>query len=111
MVGKQRYKTGDYSRNSFWLALLTWGEGWHNNHHYYPNTARQGFFWWEIDLTFYILKLMEVLGIVHDLKGVPAHIKNPSPSMESVVKEGVLKAQEAAMQPKRSAKISKETLV
>ncbi|MEM7109707.1 MAG: acyl-CoA desaturase [Bacteroidota bacterium] len=73
--GKQRYESGDESRNSLWLALLTLGEGWHNNHHYYQVAARQGFFWWEIDITFYGLKFMNWLGLIHDLKGVPNHIK------------------------------------
>ena len=52
LMGKQNYETGDQSRNSLILSLFTLGEGWHNNHHYYPATARQGFFWWELDVTF-----------------------------------------------------------
>lgn len=73
--GNQRYDSGDESKNSLWLALLTLGEGWHNNHHYYQVSARQGFFWWEIDITFYILKVFSWLGLIWDLKGVPDHIK------------------------------------
>ncbi len=73
--GRPRYKTGDESRNSIWLALLTMGEGWHNNHHYYMVSARQGFFWWEIDMTFYILKMMSWFGLVWDLKGVPDKVR------------------------------------
>jgi stearoyl-CoA desaturase (delta-9 desaturase) len=73
--GKQRYESDDESKNSLWLALLTMGEGWHNNHHYYQVSARQGFFWWEIDITFYILKFLSWLGLVWDLRGVPDHIK------------------------------------
>lgn len=72
--GRQRYETGDESRNSLWLALLTMGEGWHNNHHYYEVAARNGFFWWEIDPTYYGLKLFSWLGLIHDLKPVPKHI-------------------------------------
>ena len=72
--GKQRYKTGDESRNSLWLALLTLGEGWHNNHHYYEVAARNGFFWWEVDFTYYGLKLFNWMGLIWDLKGVPKHI-------------------------------------
>lgn len=72
--GKQRYKTGDESRNSLWLALLTMGEGWHNNHHYYEVAARNGFFWWEIDLTYYGLKAFSWMGLISDLKPVPKHI-------------------------------------
>lgn len=73
--GKQRYESGDESKNSLWLALLTLGEGWHNNHHYYEVSARQGFFWWEIDLTYYGLKVLSWLGLIWDLRGVPSHIK------------------------------------
>ena len=74
--GRRRYATRDQSRNNGWLALLTLGEGWHNNHHHFPGAARQGFFWWEIDLSFYVLKLMSWVGLVHDLKPVPAGIRN-----------------------------------
>jgi stearoyl-CoA desaturase (delta-9 desaturase) len=74
VFGSRRFETTDTSRNNFWLALITLGEGWHNNHHHYPNTARQGFYWWEIDLSFYGLKAMEKLGLVRDLKPVPARI-------------------------------------
>jgi len=72
--GRQRYLTGDDSRNSWWLALLTMGEGWHNNHHYYQAATRQGWRWWEIDITYYILRLLAVLGIVWDLKEPPAEV-------------------------------------
>ena len=48
VFGKQRYRTGDQSRNNWFLALITLGEGWHNNHHHYPSSARQGFYWWEV---------------------------------------------------------------
>ena len=74
--GRQRYETGEESKNSLWLALLTMGEGWHNNHHYYEVASRQGFFWWEIDITYYILKAMSWTGLIWELKGVPNHIKN-----------------------------------
>ena len=72
--GSRRFATDDDSRNNVWLALLTFGEGWHNNHHRYPASARQGFFWWEIDLTFYGLKLLQFLGVIWDLKPVPASV-------------------------------------
>ncbi len=72
--GSQRFQTNDDSRNNLWLALITFGEGWHNNHHFFPGTARQGFRWWEIDLTWYGLKLMSWLGLVRDLKPVPAWV-------------------------------------
>ncbi|AFJ01516.1 Fatty acid desaturase, Delta-9 fatty acid desaturase [Methylophaga frappieri] len=69
--GKKRYQTRDDSRNNFWLALLTLGEGWHNNHHHYPASARQGFYWWEVDFSFYLLKLMEKTGLIWDVKTIP----------------------------------------
>ncbi len=72
--GNRPFETEDDSRNNFWLALLTLGEGWHNNHHRYMGAARQGFHWWEIDPTYYGLKILSWLGIIWDLKPVPASI-------------------------------------
>jgi len=72
--GQRRFVTRDDSRNNFLLALLTFGEGWHNNHHRYAVSARQGFYWWEIDVTYYILRGLALLGLVWDLKPVPSHI-------------------------------------
>jgi stearoyl-CoA desaturase (delta-9 desaturase) len=74
VFGSRRFQTGDVSRNNFFLALVTLGEGWHNNHHHYPNSVRQGFYWWEIDISFYALKGLSVLGLVWDLKPVPERI-------------------------------------
>ncbi|MEB3287230.1 MAG: acyl-CoA desaturase [Vampirovibrionales bacterium] len=71
VFGSRRYETTDTSRNNFFLALLTFGEGWHNNHHKYQGAVRQGFYWWEIDISFYILNAMSWLGIVYDLHPVP----------------------------------------
>ncbi|NOQ72984.1 MAG: acyl-CoA desaturase [Crocinitomix sp.] len=76
MIGRKRYESNDESKNNLVLALITLGEGWHNNHHYYQSTVRQGFYWWEIDITFYILKFFSWFGIVWDLKPVPKHIKD-----------------------------------
>ena len=67
--GRRRYDTNDESRNLWWLALITAGEGWHNNHHRYPASERQGFFWWEFDLTHYGVVLLSWLGIVWDVRG------------------------------------------
>lgn len=72
--GTRRFATLDDSRNNVLLALLTFGEGWHNNHHRFPAAARQGFRWWEIDLTWYGLRLLELLGLIRDLKPVPARL-------------------------------------
>ncbi|WP_430460028.1 acyl-CoA desaturase [Thalassolituus sp. LLYu03] len=72
--GKKRFNTDDHSRNNAFLALLTLGEGWHNNHHRWAVSARQGFYWWEIDITYLILKMMSWVGIVRELNPVPAHV-------------------------------------
>lgn len=74
-IGRPRYKTDDHSKNSFWLALITMGEGWHNNHHYFQAAARQGFFWWELDMTYYIIKMLSWVGIVWDIRKVPKRVK------------------------------------
>ena len=76
--GNRAYETHDDSRNNWWLSLITLGEGWHNNHHRYPHATRQGFRWWEIDITYYCLKVLSWGGIIWDLKPVPP----------SVLKEG-----------------------
>jgi stearoyl-CoA desaturase (delta-9 desaturase) len=83
VFGNQRYETGDDSRNNLLLALITMGEGWHNNHHYFMNSTRQGFFWWEIDMTYYILKAMSWLGLVWDLKEPPARVY--APQVEKII--------------------------
>ena len=73
--GKKRYETKDTSRNNFLIAILTFGEGWHNNHHHYPGSARQGFYWWEIDLTYYVLKCLAMMGIIWDVRTVSENIR------------------------------------
>ncbi len=74
VFGNQRFQTGDDSRNSLLLALITLGEGWHNNHHRYMSATRQGIYWWEIDITYYILKALSWTGLIWDLKPVPKSI-------------------------------------
>jgi stearoyl-CoA desaturase (delta-9 desaturase) len=76
MIGSRRYDTPDTSRNNAVLALITLGEGWHNNHHHYAISARQGFYWWEIDITYYLLKMLSWLGIVWGLRGLPEGLRN-----------------------------------
>lgn len=71
VLGNQRYLTGDDSRNHWFLAFIAGGEGWHNNHHYYPGSARNGFFWYEWDPTYYLICLFEKLGIVWDVQRPP----------------------------------------
>jgi stearoyl-CoA desaturase (delta-9 desaturase) len=74
--GKRVYTTKDESRNNFYLALITLGEGWHNNHHFYPASVRQGFRWWQIDVTYYILWIMSKLNIIYDLRTYVPQEKN-----------------------------------
>jgi stearoyl-CoA desaturase (delta-9 desaturase) len=76
VFGKARYRASDDdSKNNWLLALITLGEGWHNNHHFYQSTANQGWFWWEVDLSYYALKVLSWLGLVWDLRTPPEHIK------------------------------------
>jgi stearoyl-CoA desaturase (Delta-9 desaturase) len=77
VYGSRRYETTDTSRNNLWLALLTMGEGWHNNHHHYMNSANQGFYWWEIDVSYYILKGLEKVGLIWDVRKAPMDIVEP----------------------------------
>jgi stearoyl-CoA desaturase (delta-9 desaturase) len=73
--GTKRFKTtDDESRNSFILTLITLGEGWHNNHHRYQATTKQGFYWWEFDPTYYLLKMLSWTGLIWGLKGVPESV-------------------------------------
>jgi stearoyl-CoA desaturase (Delta-9 desaturase) len=80
--GGRRYTTDDDSRNNPVLAVVTMGEGWHNNHHHYQVSARQGFFWWEVDVTYYALRTMSAVGLIWDLHGVPEHIRAKEPAPE-----------------------------
>ncbi|MFO0661966.1 MAG: acyl-CoA desaturase, partial [Polyangiaceae bacterium] len=68
VFGSRRYETKDTSRNNFLLAIVSMGEGWHNNHHYFQSSCRQGFYWWEIDASYYILKVLSWFGIVWDIR-------------------------------------------
>jgi stearoyl-CoA desaturase (delta-9 desaturase) len=75
LYGSRRYETKDASRNNLPVAVLTLGEGWHNNHHFFPGTAQQGFFKGEFDPTFHALKILEKLRVVHSVKTVPTWVK------------------------------------
>lgn len=92
VFGSRRYATSDTSRNSMILALLTCGEGWHNNHHHFQASARQGFRWWEIDLSFYVLRLLAVLRVVRDLKEPPAKALTRRLISEGYFDEGMFNA-------------------
>jgi stearoyl-CoA desaturase (Delta-9 desaturase) len=73
--GKRRYATHDHSRNNWLIAIITFGEGWHNNHHHYPGAAKQGFYWWEFDVTYYILRILAAVGLIWNLRTVPNEIR------------------------------------
>lgn len=75
IIGRVRYDSRDGSRNSFILAILCCGEGWHNNHHYYQSSVNQGWRWWEVDFSYYLLILLSWFRIVWDLRTPPDHIK------------------------------------
>jgi stearoyl-CoA desaturase (delta-9 desaturase) len=68
LFGTRRFDTADDSRNNWLLAMITFGEGWHNNHHFYMSSCRQGIRWWEVDVTYGVLKLLSLLGIARDLR-------------------------------------------
>jgi stearoyl-CoA desaturase (delta-9 desaturase) len=72
--GHRRFETNDHSRNNGWLAVITLGEGWHNNHHRYMNSARQGFYPWQLDVTYGVLCVLRKLGIIWDLREPPAEV-------------------------------------
>lgn len=84
-LGSRRFNSVDRSRNNLILAILTFGDGWHNNHHFYPRSARHGFYWWEIDCTHYLLKCFSYVGIVWNLQTPPEriHAKTLKPTLSS----------------------------
>ncbi len=92
LLGNRTFVTTDMSRNNWWLALLTFGEGWHNNHHYWPSSARQGFKWYQIDISFMILKFMEKLGLVWDLRAPPPEVLNAKPhaNANDAIRQGII---------------------
>ena len=75
MWGSQRFPTSDTSKNSFWVALLTFGEGWHNNHHAHPQLARHGLAWYELDLNWYGISTLRMLGLAWDIKLPRPHMR------------------------------------
>lgn len=74
VVGRRRFSTDDDSRNNWFVAALTLGEGWHNNHHHHMLSARQGLRWWEIDVTYYVLRLLGAVGVVWGIREPPAEL-------------------------------------
>jgi stearoyl-CoA desaturase (delta-9 desaturase) len=95
--------TGDDSRNNPLLALITMGEGWHNNHHACPSSARQGFRWWEVDMTFYLLRLLALAGIVRDLKAPPARVLSNEQQLGMRVVQRTAEQLAARFDPERIA--------
>ncbi len=90
VIGSTRYKTGDDSKNNWFLAIITLGEGWHNNHHHYRHSAKSGFFWYEVDITYYILKALSAVGLIWDLKPVPDHVIEEGKKQDAI-KTGKMK--------------------
>jgi stearoyl-CoA desaturase (delta-9 desaturase) len=74
VIGRRRFATPDDSRNSLLISLITLGEGWHNNHHRFPSSERQGFYWWELDITHYTLRALSKVGLVWDLRTPPKRV-------------------------------------
>lgn len=74
MLGTQRYDAGDASTNNWVLAIITLGEGWHNNHHFFMGSTRQGFYWWEFDITYYVIRGLQAVGLVWNVKEPPARV-------------------------------------
>jgi stearoyl-CoA desaturase (Delta-9 desaturase) len=97
LMGRRRFQTEDDSRNSFILAIITMGEGWHNNHHRYMSATRQGFYWWEIDVTYYLLKGLSYTGLIRDLKAVPKSIMEEAARADHAA--SVAAAHRAALAP------------
>ncbi|MEO5680680.1 MAG: acyl-CoA desaturase [Acidimicrobiales bacterium] len=92
VMGRRRYATTDTSRNSALVAFLTGGEGWHNNHHHYPSSARQGFVWWELDPTFYVLRALAAVHLVRDLREPPAEVRAASLVGKGCLDVGMVRA-------------------
>jgi stearoyl-CoA desaturase (delta-9 desaturase) len=80
MFGRRSYATADTSRNSLAVALLTGGEGWHNNHHHYPASAKQGFRWWQLDATWLVLRMLSFVGLVRGLRRPPDRVRRSAPA-------------------------------
>ncbi len=78
--GYQSYDTNEGSRNNWWVALISYGEGWHNNHHAYPHSAAHGLRWWEVDPTYFLIRLFGFFGLATNIRmpqGNPARLPNP----------------------------------
>jgi stearoyl-CoA desaturase (delta-9 desaturase) len=88
MWGRRRFLTKDTSKNSFWVAVLTFGEGWHNNHHAHPQSARHGLTWYEVDMNWYAISVLKMLGLVWDVK---------APRLEALEQKRIVRPEAHAM--------------
>jgi len=98
--GSRRFSTSDDSRNNFWVALVTGGEGWHNNHHAYPVSARHGLAWYEIDVNYYGIRLLQRLGLASQVKTAtlkPREEKQANSTSRDVVGNSMGKRSHGAM--------------
>ncbi len=110
VFGRRRYVTDDTSRNSALIALITMGEGWHNNHHHFPMSVRQGFFWWEVDGSYYVLRILSLTRLVHDLRQPPVSAKSSQRIRDGWFDLGMFRAyivKAAARLPKAVAPVTK----
>jgi len=111
LIGRRRYETGDRSRNNMWLALLTFGEGWHNNHHHYQSAARQGFRWYEIDLSYYVLRALAATGLVWGLHSPPKPVVRSEQRLRRAVVERAAGQLAASFQVEEIAAQLREVLI
>ena len=74
-LGLPLHETRDTSTNLWWVALLTYGEGWHNNHHAFQTSARHGLRWWEVDMTYVAIRVLSAVGLAHGVKLSRAHAR------------------------------------
>lgn len=100
--GQRDFDTDDQSRNNLFLSIITLGEGWHNNHHYYAGSTRQGFYWWQIDITYYILKIMSWFGLVWGIKPIPERVYADSKYMQRK-KQNISRINKRAIQSQESS--------
>ncbi len=100
--GYRNYRTRDHSTNLWWVALLTLGEGWHNNHHAFPRSARHGLRWWELDATYGLIRLLGLVGLVKQI-----HVPGKAPRRQAAVRAAEVAAMEEIHGPKYEMQIAK----
>jgi stearoyl-CoA desaturase (delta-9 desaturase) len=97
--GSRRFVTRDHSTNSWWVALLTWGEGWHNNHHAHPVSARHGLKWYEIDFNWYGIWALKKLGLARQIRVAKVSQPVPEPAAIETIDEPAMMIPAAATAP------------